>query len=81
MKDASGPVTTRGFWPHVGKILGIALLSSAMLIGASIPAAAAELMRVTFVRHGQSAGNASGLIDTSTPAPCSRRRAKRSPRP
>lgn len=69
MKDASGPVTTRRFWPHVGKILGIALLSSAMLIGASIPAAAAELMRVTFVRHGQSAGNASGLIDTSTPGP------------
>ena len=26
-------------------------------------------MRVTFVRHGQSAGNASGLIDTSTPGP------------
>lgn len=26
-------------------------------------------MRVTFVRHGQSAGNASGNIDTSTPGP------------
>jgi broad specificity phosphatase PhoE len=26
-------------------------------------------MRVTFVRHGESAGNASGLIDTSTPGP------------
>jgi broad specificity phosphatase PhoE len=40
-----------------------------MLVGAAVPAAAAELMRVTFVRHGQSAGNASGLIDTSTPGP------------
>ncbi|MGV0781897.1 histidine phosphatase family protein [Mycolicibacterium sp. XJ775] len=30
---------------------------------------AAEVMRVTFVRHGESAGNASGLIDTSTPGP------------
>lgn len=69
MKDASGPVTARGYWSRLGKLLGIALLSSAMLIGAAIPAAAAELLRVTFVRHGQSAGNASGLIDTSTPGP------------
>ncbi|MDO0972574.1 histidine phosphatase family protein [Mycolicibacterium frederiksbergense] len=69
MKDASGPVTARGYWSRLGTLLGIALLSSAMLIGAAIPAAAAELMRVTFVRHGQSAGNASGLIDTSTPGP------------
>lgn len=69
MKDASGPATARGHWSRLGKLLGIALLSSAMLIGAAIPAAAAELMRVTFVRHGQSAGNASGLIDTSTPGP------------
>ncbi|WP_200962123.1 histidine phosphatase family protein [Mycobacterium sp. Root265] len=66
MKDASGPVR---YWSRLGTLLGIALLSSAMLIGAAIPAAAAELMRVTFVRHGQSAGNASGLIDTSTPGP------------
>ena len=69
MKDASGPVTAPGYWSRLGKLLGVALLSSAMLIGAAIPAAAAELMRVTFVRHGQSAGNASGLIDTSTPGP------------
>jgi broad specificity phosphatase PhoE len=39
------------------------------LVAAAVPAAAAELMRVTFVRHGESAGNASGLIDTSTPGP------------
>ena len=36
----------------------------ALLFAAAIPASAAELMRVTFVRHGQSTGNASGLIDT-----------------
>ncbi|BBZ00781.1 hypothetical protein MCHIJ_02180 [Mycolicibacterium chitae] len=41
----------------------------ALLVGAAIPAAAAELMRVTFVRHGQSLGNASGSIDSSTPGP------------
>jgi broad specificity phosphatase PhoE len=44
-------------------------MSLTMLVGAAVPAAAAELMRVTFVRHGESAGNASGLIDTSTPGP------------
>jgi broad specificity phosphatase PhoE len=53
----------------VWRSLGIALISFALLIGAAIPAAAAELMRVTFVRHGESAGNASGLIDTTTPGP------------
>ncbi|ART72471.1 phosphoglycerate mutase [Mycobacterium dioxanotrophicus] len=30
---------------------------------------AAEVMRVTFIRHGESYGNTSGLIDTSTPGP------------
>lgn len=49
--------------------LGAALFSLLLLFGAAIPASAAELMRVTFVRHGESAGNASGLIDTSTPGP------------
>ena len=51
------------------KMLGVALTSLLLLLGATVPAAAAELMRVTFVRHGESAGNASGLIDTSTPGP------------
>ena len=51
------------------KLLGVAVTALALLFGAAIPAAAAELMRVTFVRHGESAGNASGLIDTSTPGP------------
>lgn len=53
----------------VWRFLGVALTSFALLVGAAIPAAAAELMRVTFVRHGESTGNASGLIDTSTPGP------------
>ncbi|WP_233213422.1 histidine phosphatase family protein [Mycobacterium hubeiense] len=49
--------------------LGAALTAFALLLGVAIPAWAAENMRVTFVRHGESAGNASGLIDTSTPGP------------
>ncbi len=65
MKDA----TARRSWIRPVRLLGIALISFTLLVGAAIPAAAAELMRVTFVRHGQSAGNASGLIDTSTPGP------------
>ncbi|MDH6196033.1 broad specificity phosphatase PhoE [Mycobacterium frederiksbergense] len=48
----------------------VAMLASiGLLVGAAIPAAAAELMRVTFIRHGESFGNTSGLIDTSTPGP------------
>lgn len=65
MKDA----TARRSWIRPVRLLGIALISFTLLVGAAIPAAVAELMRVTFVRHGQSAGNASGLIDTSTPGP------------
>jgi len=48
---------------------GVALTAAALLVGAAIPASAAESMRVTFVRHGQSEGNASGNIDTKTPGP------------
>lgn len=55
----------KAIWRYVGVVVA----SLALLVGAAIPAAAAELMRVTFVRHGESAGNASGLIDTSTPGP------------
>lgn len=79
MNDGPGPdaaasppiapraVTRRGStrW----KYLGVTLFAMLLLFGAAIPASAAELMRVTFVRHGESAGNASGLIDTSTPGP------------
>jgi len=53
----------------VWKYLGIALAALALLFAAAIPASAAELMRVTFVRHAESEGNASGLIDTKTPGP------------
>ncbi|OBB26092.1 hypothetical protein A5792_27425 [Mycolicibacterium peregrinum] len=49
--------------------LASAVAAFALLVGAAIPAAAAELMRVTFVRHGESLGNASGSIDSSTPGP------------
>ena len=63
--DAAGARRRTAF----GKYLGAAAASIALLVGAAIPAAAAELMTVTFVRHAQSAGNASGLIDTSVPGP------------
>ena len=85
MKDASAPGATtspptrrmafginpngRRSWALTARLLGVALISFTLLVGAAFPAAAAELMRVTFVRHGESAGNASGLIDTSTPGP------------
>ena len=42
------------------------LAAIAVFVVAAIPAAA---MTVTFVRHGQSEGNASGLIDTKVPGP------------
>ncbi len=58
--------STRG---RVLRTVGVALTAIALAIGFAFPAAAAELMRVTFVRHAQSEGNASGLIDTSTPGP------------
>jgi len=59
------PARRNALW----KTLGVAVAAIALLTAAAIPAAAAELMRVTFVRHAESAGNASGLIDTSTPGP------------
>lgn len=72
MNDASSSGAARGRAGHqrtLWRVLGIATIAMTVLIGAALPASAAELMRVTFVRHGQSAGNASGLIDTSTPGP------------
>ncbi len=59
------PTRSRAVW----KYFGIALAALALLFAAAIPASAAELMRVTFVRHAESEGNASGLIDTKTPGP------------
>jgi hypothetical protein len=42
------------------RYFGVALTSILLLIGAAIPASAAGLMRVTFIRHGESYGKASG---------------------
>lgn len=47
---------------------GVALTFLAFFLAMPV-AHAAEVMRVTFVRHAQSEGNASGLIDTKTPGP------------
>ncbi|TGB41605.1 histidine phosphatase family protein [Mycolicibacterium peregrinum] len=47
---------------------GVALAFLAFFLAMPV-AHAAEVMRVTFVRHAQSEGNASGLIDTKTPGP------------
>jgi broad specificity phosphatase PhoE len=73
MNDASSSGATRRpkVWRRSAllRVLVAAAVAATVLIGAALPASAAELMRVTFVRHGQSAGNASGLIDTSTPGP------------
>ncbi|MGC5257940.1 histidine phosphatase family protein [Gordonia sp. DT218] len=45
------------------------MASAVVILLAAVPASAAEMMQVTFVRHGESEGNASGLIDTSVPGP------------
>ncbi|MDO3242894.1 phosphoglycerate mutase family protein [Mycobacteroides abscessus subsp. abscessus] len=51
------------------KLLGSVALAFLAFFLAMPVAHAAEVMRVTFVRHAQSEGNASGLIDTKTPGP------------
>ncbi|MDH6195443.1 broad specificity phosphatase PhoE [Mycobacterium frederiksbergense] len=58
----------------VRKIRALPLLTAVVLVLAMLlaPAAAAggyRTITLTFVRHAQSAGNASGLIDSSTPGP------------
>lgn len=51
--------------------LAAALLLSALLMSCSDkpPAGEPHAIALTFIRHGQSAGNASGLVDTSVPGP------------
>lgn len=72
MIDASisgAPPSRRPRWAATWKYLGIVVGALALLVAAAVPAAAAELMRVTLVRHAESEGNASGLINTKTPGP------------
>ncbi|GAA2533254.1 histidine phosphatase family protein [Mycolicibacterium diernhoferi] len=68
--NSAATATHRG-WRRtkLGRYVGSVFVAGALLAGAAIPASAAELMRVTFIRHGQSLGNASGTIDSSTPGP------------
>src|SRR5258707_15276479 len=49
----------------------VAVFVVAVLAAGCAPARAADqhTITLTLVRHGQSAGNASGFIDTSTPGP------------
>jgi hypothetical protein len=51
--------------------LTAAVLLSALLMSCSHnqPTAGPHAITLTFIRHGQSAGNASGLVDTSVPGP------------
>lgn len=68
--SSASPVTRPGLRRfRLSRYLGAVFVACALLVTAAIPAAAAELMRMTFIRHGQSLGNASGSIDSSTPGP------------
>ena len=51
------------------KTLGVMITAIGFFAMSALPAWAAEIMTVTFIRHGQSDGNLSGFIDTSTPGP------------
>lgn len=51
------------------KAIGVVVTAVAFMVMSVLPAWAADMMTVTFIRHGESEGNASGLIDTSTPGP------------
>ena len=48
------------------KILLAALTAAVLFLATALPASA---LTVTLVRHGESEGNASGIIDTSVPGP------------
>jgi broad specificity phosphatase PhoE len=54
-----------GMW----KAMGVLVTAVAFMVMSVLPAWAADMMTVTFIRHGESGGNASGLTDTSTPGP------------
>lgn len=61
---------------RLGRILAVLLLACALAAPAGIPgsvptarAAGPAVMTLTLVRHAESMGNASGVIDSSTPGP------------
>jgi broad specificity phosphatase PhoE len=51
------------------RFVGVVLVAALAVGCGSARAAGPRTITLTLVRHGQSAGNASGLIDTSTPGP------------
>jgi broad specificity phosphatase PhoE len=78
---ARRPTPSPGPWParHIGEIAAtlrrfvatgaVAVLAVSAVGCGSAWAAGPRTLTLTLVRHAQSAGNASGLIDTSTPGP------------
>ncbi|WP_051015186.1 histidine phosphatase family protein [Mycolicibacterium vaccae] len=71
MPDATTPPRPRpGLLTSVTRKSAAACAVALLLaIGLAAPSSATGAMCVTFIRHAESAGNASGLIDTSTPGP------------
>lgn len=57
---------------RLSAMIGAIIAATAILVaggGSAVAAPQTGEMFLTFIRHGESAGNASGLIDTSTPGP------------
>ncbi|MEU1983040.1 histidine phosphatase family protein [Nocardia sp. NPDC019395] len=57
---------------RLSAMIGAIIAAMAILVaggGSAVAAPHTGEMFLTFIRHGESAGNASGLIDTSTPGP------------
>ncbi len=55
--------------PRTLPLLSAIVLALATLLAPTAAAGGYRSITLTFVRHAQSAGNASGLIDSSTPGP------------
>ncbi|MGE2717196.1 histidine phosphatase family protein [Mycolicibacterium litorale] len=54
---------------HLPRLLAATLVGAAVIAAPPAVAGGPAQITLTFVRHAQSEGNASGLIDTSTPGP------------
>ncbi|MGY4712396.1 histidine phosphatase family protein [Mycolicibacterium sp. CBM1] len=55
---------------HVMKVLATVVAAVGLLLGAALPAWAADVITLTWVRHGESTGNVAGAgIDTTVPGP------------